>query len=49
MILPFDMSATHEALSDVANEALAAFEGAGPDYIVHNAGTDFSRLLELWP
>ena len=37
-VLPVDLTAPFEALHEAAVAADAAFDGAGVDYLVHNAG-----------
>jgi NAD(P)-dependent dehydrogenase (short-subunit alcohol dehydrogenase family) len=38
MVLPFDLCGNSEELQKAAAEADEAFEGAGVDYLIHNAG-----------
>ena len=38
VILPFDLCGNYEALEKAAAAADAAFDGAGVDFLIHNAG-----------
>lgn len=37
-ILPFDLTGSYEHLEEAARAADAAFDGAGVDFLFHNAG-----------
>lgn len=46
LILPFDLCGPYSDLEAAAHSADQAFEGAGIDYIIHNAGS-YNVLVNL--
>ena len=46
LLLPLDLTGPPEALQQAADAAFAAFNGAGVDYIVHNAGASQHAAAE---
>lgn len=46
VLLPVDLVGNSEALEEAAEAAFAAFDGAGVDYLVHNAGASQHAAVE---
>lgn len=46
LLLPLDLIKPPEALDDAAAEAAAAFDAAGVDYVIHNAGASQHAAVE---
>lgn len=45
-LLPLDLTGSPEALQEAADAAFSAFDGAGVDYVVHNAGASQHAAAE---